>query len=227
MVSDTIELTDYLIDRFGQDDVYLVGNSWGSLLGVMVISERPDMYTAYVGIGQMVDPRETDVMFWEDALAWAEETGESDLAGTLRRNGPPPYDDLMAYEAAVGTEHRWNDYPELDTSNEMPAILFVPEYDLMDKINGFRGFLDTFSVLYPQLQDIDLRSQVSDVSIPVYMITGEHEARGRSVIADEWFEELRAPAKQSVVFDAAGHRAHFDQPGVFSEFMREVVLPAG
>lgn len=227
MVSDTVELTEYLIDRFGQDGVYLVGNSWGSLLGVMTISERPDLYTAYVGIGQMVDPRETDIMFWEDALAWAEGTGESDLADTLRRNGPPPYDDLVAYEAAVGTEHLWNDYPELDSGNELPAILFVPEYDLMDKVNGFRGFLDTFSVLYPQLQDIDLRTQVNDVSIPVHLVTGEHEARGRSVISDEWFDELSAPVKQSVVFDAAGHRAHFDQPGVFAEFMRGVVLQAG
>jgi pimeloyl-ACP methyl ester carboxylesterase len=224
MVSDTIELTEHLIDRFGQDQVYLVGNSWGSLLGGLVISERPDLYAAYVGVGQMVDPRETDIMFWEDALAWAEGTGEEGLAETLIANGPPPYDDLLAYEAAVGSEHMWNDYPEFDPSNEMPAILFVPEYDLMDKINGFRGFLDTFSVLYPQLQDIDFRSQIGSLAVPTFLVTGEHEARGRASLAEEWFESLDAPEKQSVEFEGAGHRAHFDQPGRFAEFMRSVVL---
>ncbi len=33
----------------------------------------------------------------------------------------------------------------------MPANLFVPENSLMDKLNGLRGFLDTFAVLYPQV----------------------------------------------------------------------------
>ena len=98
----------------------------------------------------MVSQRETDLMFYEDTLAWAEQTGNDALVDTLRKNGPPPYANLLDYEPALSHEHDWNAYAELDTSKEMPAILFVPEYTLMDRINGFRAFLDTFSVLYPQ-----------------------------------------------------------------------------
>lgn len=227
MIADTVELSEHLADRFGREQIYLVGNSWGSLLGVMAAAERPDLYAAYVGIGQMVSPRETDILFWEDALAWADQTGDTDLANALRRNGPPPYDDLLAYEAAVGSEHQWNDYPELDLGNEMPAILFVPEYDLMDKFNGFRGFLDTFSVLYPQLQAMDLRDDTTSLGVPVFMVIGEHEARGREVLAMEWFGALDAPFKEALVFDGAGHRSHFDRPELFADFMQRVVLELG
>src|SRR5690606_22711880 len=128
LVSDAIEVTEYLRDRFDEEKIYLVGQSWGSTLGVLAAQARPDLYHAFVGVGQMVSPRETDILFWEDTLAWAEETGNVGLAETLRRNGPPPYDDLIRYDPVVSHEHDWNAYPQMDLTNEMPAILFVPEY---------------------------------------------------------------------------------------------------
>jgi pimeloyl-ACP methyl ester carboxylesterase len=176
-----------------------------------------------VGTGQMVSPRETDIMFWEDTLAWAERTGNDKLATTLRQSGQPPYKNLLHYEPALSHEHDWNPYPELDMSVEMPAILFVPEYNLMDKINGFRGFLDTFSTLYPQLQAIDFREDVSRLDIPIYIVTGKHEARGRAVLANEWFELVNAPSKEMIVFEHSGHRPLFEEPGLFAEVMGKVV----
>lgn len=222
LVSDTIELTNYLRARFDEEKIYVVGNSWGSALGVMAIGRHPELYHAFVGVGQMVSMRETDVMFWEDSLRWAEETANTSLAGQLTANGPPPYENILAYEPAVSHEHDWNAYPGLDVSNEMPSILFVPEYTWMERFNGFRSFLDTFAVMYPQLQDLDFRVDVSELEVPVYIVLGQHEARGRATLANEWFNMLDAPTKEKVVFQGAGHRAHFDQPQAFAEFMTSV-----
>ncbi len=222
-VADTIALTNYLRDRFAEDRIYLVGQSWGSTLGVLAVQQHPELYYAFVGSGQMVSQRETDIMFWEDTLAWAEQTGNAALAATLRQNGPPPYDNLLDYEPAISHEHDWNRYPELDVSKEMPGNLFVPENSFMDRINGLRGFLDTFSVLYPQLQDIDFRRDIPSLDIPIYMVAGRHEARGRAVLADEWFAMLEAPSKERIVFEASGHRPNFEQPERFAEVMRDVL----
>ena len=163
----------------------------------------------------MPGPQETDVMFYGDTLAWAERTGNATLAATLRQNGPPPYDDLLDYEPALSYEHAWNPYPELDTSKEMPSNLFVPENSLMDRINGLRGFLDTFSVLSPQLQAIDFRSDVPSLQVPVYIVIGKHEARGRAILANEWFEMLKAPSKEMITFEHSGHRPLFEEPAAF------------
>jgi pimeloyl-ACP methyl ester carboxylesterase len=190
---------------------------------VLAVQQHPELYHAFVGVGQMVSQRETDIMFWEDTVAWAEETGNTALAQTLRRNGPPPYEDLMLYDPFIATEHDWNVYPEFDPDTEMPASLFVPEYSWMDRINAFKGFLDTVGTLYPQLQGIDFRQDVTALDVPIYMVLGEHEARGRAVLANEWFDMLRAPAKEAFIFEGAGHRAHFDRPGDFAEMMRHVL----
>jgi proline iminopeptidase len=187
LVADTIEVTDYLRDRFGEDRIYLVGQSWGSTLGALAVQQRPELFHAFVGVGQMVSQRASDIMFWEDTLAWAEASGEAGLANTLRENGPPPYENINDYEPVVAYEHSWNAYPELDLSNEMPSILFVPEYSFMDRVNAFRGFFDTAAVLYPQLQGLDFRTDIPALGVPYYMVMGEHEARGRAVPAEEWF----------------------------------------
>lgn len=222
LIDDTVEVTNYLRDRFGVAKVYLVGQSWGSTLGVLVAQEHPELYHALVGVGQMVSQRTTDRLFWDDALAWADTAGQAKLAARLRRNGPPPYANVMTYVPVVASEHDWNAYPGFDGSHEMPAALFVPEYTFMDRINAFRGFLDSAAVLYPQLQEIDFRVDVPRLEVPYTMVLGEHEARGRTLPAVGWFEALTAPSKQLLVFDAAGHRANFDQPGRFAQLMREV-----
>lgn len=222
MTADTVDLTNYLRDRFDEDRIFLVGNSWGSILGVKAAQQRPELFHAFVGTGQMVSPRQTDTMFREDTIAWARETGDTALVAQLDRIGPPPYDDLLDYETALSHEHDFNPYPYLDVSKEMPANLFVAENTFMDRINGFRGFLDTFSVLYPQLQDIDFREDSTRLSVPVYMVQGAYEARGRAVPAKEWFDALEAPSKELVVFERSGHRPHFEQPAEFAALMSRV-----
>ena len=106
----------------------------------------------------------------------------------------------------------------------MSEGLLVGEYSLLDQAHVFAGFLDTFAVLYPQLQDIDLRTDVPRLDVPVYLFQGRHETRGRAVLAEQWLGALDAPDKQLAVAATSGHRALWEQPGAFHTFMTETVL---
>jgi proline iminopeptidase len=55
------------------------------------------------------------------------------------------------------------------------------------------------------------------------MIVGKHEARGRAVLAQEWFDMLEAPSKEMIIFDHSGHRALFDQPAEFASLMSRIL----
>lgn len=224
-VRDTIEVTEYLRHRFDEPKIYLVGQSWGTVAGVLAVAQRPDLFHSYIGVGQMVDPKATDQMFYADTVAYAQRTGNTPLVDELAAMGPPPYANVLDYVPGVFTgEPRWNDYPGRSGATEMPANLLVREYSLVDQVHSLGAFFDTFAVLYPQLQNIDFRVDVPALQVPVYLVQGRYEARGRAVIAEEWFTRLQAPTKQLIVFDHSGHRALFEEPARFHDVMARTVL---
>lgn len=229
IVDDTLAVTDYLRDRFGQETIYLAGQSWGSTLGVLAAQRAPERYTAFIGIGQMVSQLATDRIFYDDTLAWARADNNDDLADELVDIGPPPYARMLDYETALSYEH--DVYPYDHTGNSegdggFSENFLVEEYALVDQVHLLGAFMDTFSVVYPQLQEIDFRETATEFEIPMYFVQGAHEAGGRSEVFDDWYRMVDAPAKDVAVFHTSGHRPLFEQPDEFVEYMVDTVLAA-
>jgi pimeloyl-ACP methyl ester carboxylesterase len=226
VVDDTLEVTNYLRDRFGQQKIYLVGSSWGTTVGVLAVQRSPELFHAYVGTGQMVDQFETDTLMYAESLADAVARGDDAMAGALRELGEPPYDSTLDYPVAIASNPKWVNFEHGEDYNaaaEYPASLFVAEYTLIEQLRGMGAIAETFNVLYPQLADTDFRIQVPSLDVPVYVVEGKHEAAGRETLARQWFDLLSAPSKEYVVFENSGHTPPSDEPGHFAEFMGDVV----
>lgn len=54
-VSDVEFMLEYLTGKFGVRKVAVVGHSWGSIIGTLAVSRRPDLVSVYIGEGQFVD----------------------------------------------------------------------------------------------------------------------------------------------------------------------------
>ncbi len=227
-VDDTIAITEYLRERFDQDRILLVGQSYGTFLGVLAAQQRPDLYRAYLGTGQMVDAEATDRVTYADTLAWARGRGDDRLVDTLVANGPPSYEDLLAYEPALANEQAVYPYDHsrnAEGAGGFSENLFVPEYSRVDLFRTFGGFVDTFGALYPQLQSVDLRESATKLQVPVYLVQGASEIDGRRKMVHEWYPALQAPSKRLIEVDAAGHRPLFERPERFVEIVTDTVLP--
>ena len=227
-LDDVLDVTRYLRERFAEDRIVLVGQSWGTVLATLAAQEHPELYAALVGVGQMVDLYETDTIMYDDTLAWARRTGDRALAEELVRLGPPPYENLLDLAVTSGREqdvyaydHSVND----EGAGQMLENVLVPEYGPMDLVSVVRGLVDTIVRLYPQLGDVDLRRDVPRLEVPVVLAEGRHEPGARADLAAQWFDALDAPSKQWVEFDTSGHRPIFEQPEKFSDLMTHTVLP--
>ena len=220
--------------RFDEEKIYLLGESWGSTLGVLAVQRRPDLYHAWIGSGQMVSQRETDRRLYRDVLALAERTGDTGLTAKMRGYGEPPYADTPYANAFVMGHYRAlykpytppRAYMQIgSTANVGPWGILAGEYNLVERANVLRGLIDMFTVMYPQLQGLDFRRDVTRLDVPVYILDGEAElAAGRDPVL-EWYDQLQAPSKHICSFSDAGHSVVFEEFEAFRQIMLETILP--
>jgi pimeloyl-ACP methyl ester carboxylesterase len=68
MAQDGIEVAEFLRDHLHKDKIVVLGFSWGSLLGVHMVKQRPDLFYAYVGTGQISDMAKAQQMSYAYVL---------------------------------------------------------------------------------------------------------------------------------------------------------------
>ena len=95
LVADTVELTNVLRARFHQDRIYLVGHSWGTYLGMLVIAKHPELYHAYVGIGQLARSSPIAAIQDEYIRQRARRVGDQDAIKKLEENGANAREGLL------------------------------------------------------------------------------------------------------------------------------------
>ncbi len=58
IIQDAHQLTQLLKKKFKQEKIYLVGYSWGSMVGLHLAERYPEDYHTYVGVAQVINLRE-------------------------------------------------------------------------------------------------------------------------------------------------------------------------
>jgi pimeloyl-ACP methyl ester carboxylesterase len=207
----------------------VLGESWGSALGILLVQRYPELFHAFIGTGQMVAFLENDLMCYEFALNWAQERSNSGQIEKLTQQGPPPYfGDGVAWKQAtylMDTFSYMNSNPAIaDNGANTFRDLAAPEYGLYDKLNWFRGVLDTLGIVYPQLWDIDFRTQATNLAVPVYFLIGRHDINAPTSLVEEYFEVLEAPHKAIVWFEHSGHTPWVSESDRFVQVMVDTVL---
>ena len=172
---------------------------------------------------------DTDLQCYDFALNWAKERGDEAKIKKLVDQGPPPY-----YGKGVAWKQATYLLDTFAFMNQNPAIrdngfntfrdLAAPEYGLYDKLNWFRGVLDTLDVVYPQLWDTDFREQAARLEVPVYFFIGRHDINAPVSLTEEYYEMLEAPHKEIVWFESSGHNPWVSESDNFVKAMVEVVL---
>ena len=228
-IDDAYALVLYLRQRFDEEKIYVLGESWGSVLGIWMAQQHPELYHAFIGTGQMVAFLETDLIDYNFALEQAQNRGDSKKVEQLKSQGPPPYygEGVAMKEAAflLETYKSMNANPAIaDDGFNTLQDLAGPEYGLYDKVNWFRGVLDTLGIVMPQLWEVDLRTQATRIEVPVYFLIGRHDVNAPTILTEEYYGLLSAPHKELIWFERSGHGPWFTESDRFVQVMVELVL---
>jgi pimeloyl-ACP methyl ester carboxylesterase len=229
-VSDTIELAGRLEEMFGQKRIFLLGHSWGAALGMLVVQKRPDLFRAYVGVGQAVSLIDSEKLAYAWVMDQARSRKNAKAAAQLGKIGAPPYPANEFYKKRI--EMTWvmkfGGGPIHDTRGMvrtmLSAIATTPEYTLADKVNYFRGNARSLALMWDQLAEVDLRTQVRSVGIPVFILQGKYDYQVSTPMAEAFLDGLAAPAKRFVLFENSAHGTIFEEPEKFLAIMTNDVI---
>jgi len=233
-ISDTHELTEYLLNEFGKTKIVLVGHSWGTILGLLTISKYPNNYYAYVGSGQEVNPFEGEKLGYEYVLLKSK-NNEKALKELIKINKEDPYltlDSKGQWFTNIKIQRKWlvalggeiynqSDYSLLFNSR----TLFAPEYSIIDFIKFFRGSVFSLKTMWPQVMGIDFNVQVKKVDIPVFFLQGRNDYNTPTSLFDSYFQLLEAPMKKVYYFEKSAHHPMYEEPEKYEDILIENILP--
>jgi proline iminopeptidase len=218
MVQDGEELVAHLRERYGKRKIFVLGHSWGTIIGLSVADRRPDWLHAYIGMGQLLAWTENERVSYAFALREAKADNNARAIKDLESIAPCPPPGRPATLDEVVKERTWViHYGGLtkgrsDFGYDMNARKISPDYADLDLSPP--GFKDGEALvrLLPDLTALDLR-KIRKVDTPVFVFAGRRDYQTPSEIAAAWHASLKAPKKGLVWFEHSAHMMHIEQPG--------------
>lgn len=223
-VQDTIAVTKYLQERFGQEKIYLMAHSWGTYFGIQTVQQAPELYKAYIGVGQITKQSESERLAYEYMLDYYAKMGDEKAIEKLKANdylseGYVKIRDDMMHRVGIGTMHNMKSV----ANGIFLASLKNKDYTLSEKINLWRGKM--LLNQNPQLKmEEDLRTTVTKLEVPTYFFSGAFDYTVNHNLADEYLKKIEAPVKGFYLFDNSAHSPIFEEPDKVVEIMLSDVL---
>lgn len=218
LVEDTEEMVAWLRKEFGKDKIFLLGHSWGSVLGLELAQRRPQWLHAYIGLGQVTNSPESERRGLKFALERARRDGNAEalrelaaIEGYAQPGRPLAIEDLYVQRKWLG--HYGGALRGLQGYDTVSAaVALAPEYSDAEIARIWEGNEFSEKRLLTEALQRDY-SSVKRLDCPVILFNGRDDYNVSSELAAEWFGRLQAPSKQLVWFERSAHVMFTEEPG--------------
>lgn len=206
MENDTYELIKLLLAKFNQEKLYLVGESWGTVLGFKMAEKHPELLHAYLAFSPVINQTKSEELLVETLKRDAQEKKNTTELTELNRIRIPFENYEQLYSSRKWMFH-YDGTPLADKDT-----VAVKHY--------LEGWSNTWLPTWNQATRQNLINDLPQINCPVYFFIGEQDLQTSSGIAKEYFQILKAPEKNLFLFKDAGHSVMIQK----SEDVQKIIL---
>lgn len=229
-VDDLVAIAEHVRAKLGKDKLVLMAHSWGTIPATRAALARPDLFHAYVGIGQVINVRDNERVSIGYGLAEAKRRGNDQAVREIEAIMPYPGDAPITRERIVAARKWPQHYGGMAAFRDETNLWFYgaarlsPDYDAEDRAALNEGSLFTVGRLLDEYVTVDF-NPVREFPIPVLMVLGRHDYTTPSELTAEWLDRVDAPYKRGVWFERSAHMAPWEEPGKLLVSLLEYVRP--
>lgn len=239
LIEDTISVTEYLKNRFGKDKIYLMGHSFGTLVGLRAAAKRPDLYYAYIGMAQAVGNElggtKSNTLTYEYMSLVFKSRSDGASLKKLDRYSDKNNDGTVTFKQnCLGQLDNLKHKAGCGTMHNMDSVItgiFLPQmnskcYTLSEKINYWRGkaFM-RFTPVYKEFVETNLFEESLHFTIPIYFFSGIYDYTCPYPLTLEYFKTLDAPLKGFYTFNSSAHSPLWEEPDQAIKILLADVVP--
>ena len=227
MHADTLEMVNYLRHRFNKQKIIVLGHSWGSILGLKLAQDYPELISAYIGVGQIITMNIAIKMGYDAVLKMAHTKNNKRAVMELEAL-------LLFHDRAITLKEflvlrKWQNRFNKELvrkSLSFPIIMNIlsaPDYTLLDTISLVRGMLLSCKIMFLQMMAIDLENK-TNLQVPFLILAGRHDYIAPPEPAYDYFEKAQAPYKNHIWFEESGHNLFFEETNKCIDVIRDLRL---
>lgn len=222
---DLDNLVKYVMNRFDNKNVIILGHSYGTIIGSQYARENPEKVAAYIGVGQVVS-MESETYSYKNAIEKAKALGDDisymEEAYKLYCNDSS----LINIMNLRNYVYKYNSVPkEMSSIKTIWLGLSSPYMSLLDikwflKPNsGLDKYFEINKNLFDYIITVDLRNETLEYNVPTYFITGECDWITPMKYSQDYYYSISAPAKEYYIMKDCGHAPYFDDPKEFCNIL--------
>jgi len=241
LVADMDELVNYLCERFRKDKIIIMGQSWGTVLGIGYLNENPQKVSAYIGIGQVTDFRQGKIYAARTAMQKSIDEDVQLLENYIQSFQKTECIDelnVKELEQMILLSLKYlKGSGELSSIKQMFIAVDSPEFSWND-LKWFLTASNSENIMNCQKElveymyfDFNAEKIGNEYSVPVCFIQGGADWITPTDMVKSYYDAISANYKKFVVIDNAGHTPFLDNPEQFCnevrQFLEEAISSTG
>ena len=202
---DAVEMINYLRTRFSQDKIYVMGHSWGGFLALKIAAEHPELLMACLAVSPMVNQLESERL----SLQWMMDKAKDE-------NNQEALKELRAVQIPFGNGEQ---------------LYFHRSWlvKMAGRKSPSKSFVETWATkwlhVFNEGSAINFFNTASQINCPVYFFVGRKDLQTHFRITENYYNALKAPAKDLYWFENSGHNLTTSDPARLQEIIIDKVLP--